>query len=426
MSTSRRPFGVRRLGAVIACGALAASVLAVTPAYAAYRQTYQFVSKNSATQGGAAIQPYGIGIGADDSIFLSTNANYAAKLAPDFSLDTLLGLGNNHIWDPVSVTPFDQVRGIAVTGSNVWALDYSNGAALFSDAGIFSGTTILSAATSLTNPNAIAANGSAVYIADAGSGDAYQHRVSRFSTTGSYLNLHFGDTGSVEGNWMQDVHGLAIAPDSTVFAADEGAGKIWRYRPSASGLSMTQLSTWSNDTLFAEPRGVAATPDGSLFVLDADSATVTKLDPTGKVLAHWGGFGVANGMFGNPMGIAVGTTGTVYVTDRDAQVVHVFVPLDLGPTTAAAGTVTVKKGKTASFKYMASDDFSNSCNVTIKIYKGSSLKKTIAVGKVSQGSWHTKTWKDTLAKGSYTWKVYASDLTGHSQRNIASKTFKVK
>jgi hypothetical protein len=371
-------------------------------------------------------------VGPDNKIYVAGNGSYCAQFdQSNWLIPMMFGSGVSRFWDPFSPSPLDEVRGVAVHGSSVWVLDYSNYVAEFTDAGYFApmtSTKIGSAQTVLSLPTALATDASgSVYVADSGSDGGYGFRVSKFDSYGVFwTSAHFGDTGSDKTKCMQSGPGVAVAPNFDVYVADSQAGKVWKYHPTDAERHNFVLSAVWKSALYDSPVGVAVGADGSVFVVDGDTNTVTKLSSSGAVLAHWGGDGTANGTFTYALGIAVGPDGHVWVGDRDAKTVQEFQPpVDQGPSTQAAGTVTVKKGKTASFKYMASDDFSDSCNVTIKIYKGSSLKKTIAVGKVSQGSWHTKTWKDTLAKGSYTWKVYASDLTGHAQRNIASKTFKV-
>jgi DNA-binding beta-propeller fold protein YncE len=171
---------------------------------------------------------------------------------------------------------------------------------------------------------------------------------------------------------------------------------------------------------------VAADAKGNVFVLDATTRTVTKLNSAGVAVARWGGQGTGNGVFMTPWSLVVAPNGNVFVDDRDALTVQQFQQLDLGPLTSAAANVTVKKGKTAKLKYKADEDFSSTVRVTIKVYKGSKLKATLKLGTVSQGVWHTKSWKCKLAKGSYKWKVYATDAAGHAQQNVASKTLKVK
>jgi hypothetical protein len=64
--------------------------------------------------------------------------------------------------------------------------------------------------------------------------------------------------------------------------------------------------------------------------------------------------------------------------------------------------------------------------VTLKVFTGSTLKATIPCGTVNQGAWQYKSWSCKLPKGTYTWKVYATDAAGHAQRSIASKKLTVK
>ena len=84
------------------------------------------------------------------------------------------------------------------------------------------------------------------------------------------------------------------------------------------------------------------------------------------------------------------------------------------PTTSALAKVTVKKGKKASFRFKVTD-VTPKATVKIKIYKGTKLKKTLAVGSKPTGSAQTYKWTCKLPKGTYIWKVYATDLAGNAQ-----------
>ena len=96
-----------------------------------------------------------------------------------------------------------------------------------------------------------------------------------------------------------------------------------------------------------------------------------------------------------------------------------------GPQTLALAKVTVKKGKKATFRFKVSD-LTPTAAVTIKIYKHNKLKKTIPVGSAATNSTLSYKWKCKLAKGSYTWKVYAKDLAGNGQSSVGSKKLTVK
>ncbi len=97
-----------------------------------------------------------------------------------------------------------------------------------------------------------------------------------------------------------------------------------------------------------------------------------------------------------------------------------------GPITTALAKVSVKKGKSATFRFKVSDR-TPTAQVTIKIYQGKKLKKSLAVGARPCGSAQSYAWKKcTLAPGKYTWKVYATDAAGNKQVKIGSQTLTVK
>jgi len=96
-----------------------------------------------------------------------------------------------------------------------------------------------------------------------------------------------------------------------------------------------------------------------------------------------------------------------------------------GPQTLALAKVTVKKGKSATFRFRV-NDLTPTASVRIKIYKGAKLKKTLNVGSKATGTPLSFKWKATMAKGSYTWKVFATDLAGNTQSSIGSKKLTIK
>ncbi len=69
------------------------------------------------------------------------------------------------------------------------------------------------------------------------------------------------------------------------------------------------------------PRGVAAAPDGSLYVADSANNRIEHFDAQGQLIKSWGSFadvqqGAApGGTFNEPWGVAVGPDGSVYVAD---------------------------------------------------------------------------------------------------------------
>ncbi len=73
---------------------------------------------------------------------------------------------------------------------------------------------------------------------------------------------------------------------------------------------------------FLAPRGMAAAPDGTIYVADSRNHRIQHLAADGSVLHVWGTFGepigsnaAAPGTFNEPWGVAVGPDGSVYVAD---------------------------------------------------------------------------------------------------------------
>ncbi|MDW8018830.1 MAG: NHL repeat-containing protein [Chloroherpetonaceae bacterium] len=74
---------------------------------------------------------------------------------------------------------------------------------------------------------------------------------------------------------------------------------------------------------FQQARAIAVTPLGEIFVLDGALSRLYKLDPTGKKLAHVGGFGIDREAFDMPLDLT--TDGlNVFIADRGNQRISQF------------------------------------------------------------------------------------------------------
>lgn len=116
---------------------------------------------------------------------------------------------------------------------------------------------------------------------------------------------------------------------------------------------------------------------------------------------------------------AVDLAGNVESTRR------VTVRVDAGrPTPRALGNATVKKGKKATLKYRVSD-VTPRATCRIRIYKGHRLVKTLKPRWVKTNLTGKYVWTCRLARGRYTWKLYATDQAGNRQRRPSTKTLTV-
>jgi hypothetical protein len=140
--------------------------------------------------------------------------------------------------------------------------------------------------------------------------------------------------------------------------------------------------------------------------------------------------------FGNALAIEGGTIliGASYATfdlDRSNQgAAHVFaLGVDKTPPTTKAYPATVTRGSKAKLRYRV-DDRAPSCGqarVVLRIFKGTQVKKVLRVPYT--GACNVKlsyAWRCTLPRGSYTLKVYATDLDGNAQSRVGSARLRVR
>ncbi|MGH2443628.1 MAG: flippase activity-associated protein Agl23 [Chloroflexota bacterium] len=122
--------------------------------------------------------------------------------------------------------------------------------------------------------------------------------------------------------------GIAAAPNGDLYVADPPNHRIVEF--SASG---SKLRSWgspgSSAGQFAQldsPQGVAVAPDGDVYVADTWNQRIQVFSPTGAFLRSWGGgpIGAKPGEFYGPRSIAVSPSGRVYVADTGNERIQVF------------------------------------------------------------------------------------------------------
>ena len=408
--------------------AAAAGAFCTQPAGAAslpqYLQTYKYVGQfgSHGAADGLLDFPNQITFGPNGDLYVADTHNWRIQ---EFMTDGMwvrsIGVTSRPDWGGGNLG-FNQPQGVAVSSDRVWGVDYSGGLAWFSLTGTALGTTSGPNAPSdlFGQPNEAAVDGqSNVYVADGG----INNRVDKFDSTGAFL-CQISDTA------LLNPVAVGVNAAGAVFVADSVGGKVLRFSPTNVARTTYSLTaTWSAGGL-STPYSIALDSAGEVFIGDiglGDAGQVVKLSPSGKLLARWGSSGTADGQFTFLLGVAVDpATGSVYVADRDANRIQSFQLLDRGPKTYASASLSVKKGKVVNFKYGVAEDVSAKAITSIKIKKGTTVKKTLSLGSVKCGSWLTKKWTCTLAKGSYRWYVYAKDLGGNAQVLVGSKSLTVK
>jgi tripartite motif-containing protein 71 len=134
---------------------------------------------------------------------------------------------------------------------------------------------------------------------------------------------------------LSEPHGLGVAPNEGVFVADTGSSSLVELASdgrrvaswSAPGSPGSRARGGASAPPFREPLGVAVAPNGDIYVADTGNGLIDALDPSGALLASWGGSrsGSAGGSEGgaggrapglqSPDDVAVDRAGQVFVVD---------------------------------------------------------------------------------------------------------------
>jgi RHS repeat-associated protein len=198
---------------------------------------------------------------------------------------------------------------------------------------------------------AVAPDGS-LYISERGS-----HRVRRVGSDGIIATVAgggsppdgLGDGGPASQAALWNPSGVAVAPDGSLYIADTSNCRIRRVGPngiittvagngtfafSGDGGPATQTGLWT-------PFGIAVAPDGSLYIADNGNWRIRRVGPDGIITTvagrggwGWGGDGgpAMQAEFSvsayDPFGIAVAPDGSLYIADYGNQRLRrVFFPM---------------------------------------------------------------------------------------------------
>ena len=187
----------------------------------------------------------------------------------------------------------------------------------------------------LSSPHdvAVASDGS-LYI-----NDRFNNRIRRVAPDGIITTFagtgpfgYSGDGGPATQAKLNDLLGIAVAPDGSVYIGDRGNLRIRRVGPDGiiTTVAGTGIGGFSGDGGLATqaqlnaPAGLAVGSDGSLYIADSFNRRVRRMGPDGIIttvagsgIPGYGGDGgpATQALLNSPSAIAVGTDGRLYIAD---------------------------------------------------------------------------------------------------------------
>lgn len=96
------------------------------------------------------------------------------------------------------------------------------------------------------------------------------------------------------------------------------------------------------------------------------------------------------------------------------------------PRTTGTRNASVRKYRRVRLYYRVNDSYTDKAYVTLKIKKGTRLKKTIRLGWVPKNRLRYYTYRARLARGRYKYYVYARDRAGNNQYNVKNAYLVIK
>lgn len=143
--------------------------------------------------------------------------------------------------------------------------------------------------------------------------------VQQFSAEGKLLQT-WDEKLWIDGR-LQDIRGLAVAPDGSIFLVgdlyDDKSNRDHLYHLTSKG---ELIKSWGgigeNNGEFTDwIGGITVSEDSHIYVSDSDKRRVQQFDENGKFIRNWGSEGSGDGEFSWPTTIVVAPDKSLYISD---------------------------------------------------------------------------------------------------------------
>jgi len=148
--------------------------------------------------------------------------------------------------------------------------------------------------------------------------DTGNKRIIIFDSEGNVLNS-FGSEGYEPGQFSEPVD-VKVGADGNVYVTDTWNQRVQVFSPiSADGLQFAPLlqwdiNGWQSQSLDNKPF-LTLGRNGNVFVTDPEGYRVLEFTSTGQIVRLWGDIGSENFAFGLPSGLAADPQGHIWVSD---------------------------------------------------------------------------------------------------------------
>jgi NHL repeat len=151
-----------------------------------------------------------------------------------------------------------------------------------------------------------------------------------YDSAGTLLGA-YGAAGTGDGQFTSP-KGIAAAPDGRIYVADQGKFDnlqgAWRWgrmqRFSAAGAYQAQFGRFPGPGVMDYPYGVGVGPSDVVYVTNQLGDEIQKFDSSGNLVIEFGTAGNANGQLNDPRAVAVASGGNVYVADTKNERIQEF------------------------------------------------------------------------------------------------------